>query len=87
MIDVADRAELRRLHRAEQMPIWAIARKVGISRTTVRRAVASDWTPKYVRVPKGPIVEAAEPKIRELLEVWPDMTATVVADGSTGSTA
>ncbi|MEY9988477.1 transposase [Streptomyces sp. V4I8] len=80
MISVEDWAEIRRLHRAEQMPIRAIARKLGISRTTVRRAVASDRPPKYERAPKGSIVDAAEPKIRELLEVWPDMPATVVAE-------
>ncbi|MGI5378617.1 IS21 family transposase [Streptomyces sp. CA-251387] len=80
MISVEDWAEIRRLHRAEQMPIRAIARKLGISRTTVRRAVASDRPPKYERAPKGSIVDAVEPKIRELLEVWPDMPATVVAE-------
>jgi transposase len=80
VISVEDWAEIRRLHRAEQMPIRAIARKLGISRTTVRRAVASDRPPRYERAPKGSIVDAAEPKIRELLEVWPDMPATVVAE-------
>ncbi|WP_345554646.1 IS21 family transposase [Streptomyces lannensis] len=80
MISVEDWAEIRRLHRAEEMPIRAIARKLGISRTTVRRAVASDRPPKYERAPKGSVVDAVEPKIRELLEVWPDMPATVVAE-------
>jgi transposase len=80
VISVEDWAEIRRLHRAEQMPIRAIARKLGISRTTVRRAVASDRPPKYERAPKGSIVDTVEPKIRELLEVWPDMPATVVAE-------
>lgn len=73
-----DWAEIRRLHRTEQMPNRAIARKLGISRTTVRRAVASDRPSKYERAPTGSIVDAAEPKIRELLEMWPDMPATVV---------
>lgn len=49
MIDVEDWAEIRRLHRAEQMPIRAIARHLGISRNTVRRALASDAVPKYQR--------------------------------------
>ncbi|GEC10254.1 hypothetical protein SSP24_79090 [Streptomyces spinoverrucosus] len=75
-----DWAEIRRLHRAEQMPIRAIARKLGISRTTVRRAVASDRPPEYERALKGSIMDAVEPRIRELLEVWPDMPATVVAE-------
>ena len=73
MISVEDWAEIRRLHRSEGMPIRAIARKLGISRTTVRRAVSSDRPPKYERAPKGSIVDEVEPRIRELLEVWPDM--------------
>lgn len=42
MISVEDWAEIRRLHRSEQMPIRVIARKLGISRNTVRRAIADD---------------------------------------------
>ncbi|WBB64660.1 IS21 family transposase [Streptomyces sp. WMMC500] len=80
MIGVEDWAEIRRLHRAERMPIRAIARKLGISRNTVRRAVASDRPPKYQRAPKGSIVDAVEPQIKELLAVWPDMPVTVIAE-------
>ncbi|AJC62061.1 hypothetical protein GZL_p00131 (plasmid) [Streptomyces sp. 769] len=42
MIHVEDWAEIRRLHRAEQMPIRAIARHLGISKNTVKRALAHD---------------------------------------------
>ncbi|MFE7278337.1 helix-turn-helix domain-containing protein, partial [Streptomyces sp. NPDC057623] len=80
MISVEDWAEIRRLHRAEQMPVRAIARKLGISRNTVRRAIADDAPPKYQWAPKGSIVDAAEPQIRELLEQWPEMPATVIAE-------
>ncbi|MFE1785469.1 IS21 family transposase [Streptomyces sp. NPDC059506] len=80
MISVEDWAEIRRLHRAEQMPIRAIARKLGIARNTVRRAVADNEPPKYRRAPKGSIVDAVEPQIRELLEQWPDMPTTVIAE-------
>jgi hypothetical protein len=52
----------RRLYRAEQMPVKAIARAVGISRNTVRAAVASDRPPKYERKPAGSVVDAAEPR-------------------------
>ncbi|MCG5220821.1 RNA-guided endonuclease TnpB family protein [Streptosporangium sp. KLBMP 9127] len=41
MIKVEDWAEIRRLHRAEQMPIKAIARYLGISKNTVKRALAA----------------------------------------------
>ncbi|GGO99748.1 transposase [Wenjunlia tyrosinilytica] len=75
-----DWAEIRRLHRAEQMPVRAIARKLGIARNTVRRAIADDAPPKYQRAPKGSIVDAVEPQIRELLGQWPQMPATVIAE-------
>lgn len=80
MISVEDWAEIRRLHRAEEMPIRAIARKLGISRNTVRRAVADDEPPKYQRAAKGSVVDAVEPQIRELLEQWPDIPSTVIAE-------
>ncbi len=44
---------------AEGMPSRAIARKLGISRNTVRRALASDGPPRYQRRPRGSIVDAA----------------------------
>ena len=37
-----DWAEIRRLHRAEGIPVKAIARHLAISRNTVRSALASD---------------------------------------------
>lgn len=80
MLNVEDWAEIRRLHRSEQMPIRAIARHLGISRNTVRRAVAGSAPPKYERAPKGSIVDAVEPQIRELLQKFPDMPATVIAE-------
>lgn len=75
-----DWAEIRRLHRSEGMPIRAIARTLGVGRNTVRRALASSGPPKYVRAPKGSIVDTVEPQIRELLARWPDMPATVIAE-------
>lgn len=80
MISVEDWAEIRRLHRAEAMPVRAIARQLGIARNTVRRAIADDAPPKYRRASKGSIVDAVEPQIRELLESWPEMPATVIAE-------
>lgn len=80
MIKVEDWAEIRRLHRAEGMPIKAIARRLGIARNTVRRALAATQPPKYQRPSKGSIVDAVEPQIRQLLQQWPDMPATVIAE-------
>jgi transposase len=62
------------------MPIKAIARVLGISRNTVRAALACDAPPKYVRKPAGSIVDAVEPQVRELLRAYPRMPATVIAE-------
>lgn len=75
-----DWAEIRRLHRAEGLPIKAIVRVLGISRNTVRAAIASDGPPKYERTPAGSIVDEVEPRIRELLQSYPRMPATVIAE-------
>ena len=80
MLTVEDWAEIRRLHRAEGMPIKAIARTLGISRNTVRAALASDGPPRYERTPAGSAVDAFEPRIRELLQAYPTMPATVIAE-------
>jgi len=80
VLSVEDWAEIRRLYRAEKMPIKVIARVLGISRNTVRAAIASDGPPKYERKPAGSIVDAVEPRVRELLRAYPTMPATVIAE-------
>jgi transposase len=62
------------------MPIKLIARTLGISRNTVRAAVASDAPPKYERTPVGSAVDEYEVAIRELLKEVPTMPATVIAE-------
>ncbi len=54
MISVEDWAEISGLHRAEQMPIRAIARQLGISKNTVKRALATDRPPVYSRPRDSP---------------------------------
>ena len=80
MLDVENWAEIRRLRRAEGMPIREIARVLGVSRNTVRAAIASAGPPKYERPRAGSVVDAAEPRIRELLKAYPGMPATVIAE-------
>jgi transposase len=79
-LNVEDWAEIRRLHRAEGMPIKVIARRFGIARNTVRKAIAADEPPRYQRAGRGSIVDEVEPRIRELLAAWPTMPATVIAE-------
>jgi transposase len=80
VLAVEDWAEIRRLHRAEGMPIKAIVRVLGVSRNTVRKALASDGPPRYERRPAGSIVDDVEPRIRELLKAVPTMPSTVIAE-------
>lgn len=62
------------------MPIKVIARVMGISKNTVKAALASDSPPRYQRPAKGSIVDAVEARIRELLRAYPTMPATVIAE-------
>jgi hypothetical protein len=63
VINVADWAEIRRLHRAEGMLGRAIARRLGLGRNTARRALAASGPPKYRRPARGSIADAVEPRI------------------------
>jgi len=80
VLSVEDWAEIRRLHRAEGLPIKTIARTLGISRNTVRAAIASDAPPRYERTPAGSAVDGFEDAIRAQLKAVPTMPATVIAE-------
>jgi len=81
-----DWALIRRLA-AEGVPKAAIARRLGLSRTTVINAIASDGPPKYARRPAPTSFTPYEARVRALLAEVPDMPATVLAErvGWTGS--
>ena len=81
-----DWALIRRLA-AEGVPKTQIAERLGISRTTVIKAVNSDAPPRYERAPGPTSFTVFEPRVRALLEETPDMPATVLAErvGWTGS--
>jgi transposase len=80
VISIEDWAEIRRLHRAEGIPIKEIARRLGVARNTVRAALASDRPPRYERSKRGAVVEAYDVRIRGLLAEYPRMPATVIAE-------
>jgi len=80
VLDVEDWAEIRRLHRAEGLSIKEITRRLGVARNTVRTALRSDSPPVFDRKPRPSAVDAVEPAIRELLEEFPRMPATVIAE-------
>src|SRR5439155_7330291 len=81
-----DWALIRRLA-AEGVPKARIAQRLGISRTTVTKAVNSAAPPRYERAPRPSSFTVFEPAVRALLEEVPDMPATVLAErvGWTGS--
>jgi transposase len=80
VIEVEDWAEIRRLHRAEGLPIKQIARIKNVSRNTVRAALRSDGPPRYEREPRGSVADGFEPRIRELLMAYPAMPASVIGE-------
>jgi transposase len=80
VLSVEDWAEIRRLRRSERLAISEIARVLGISRNTVKAALASDGPPKYQRAGTGSVADEAEPRIRELLAAYPRMPATMIAE-------
>jgi transposase len=80
VLSVEDWAEIRRLHRAERMPIKVIARVLGCSKNTVKNALAADQPPTYRRESRGSLVDGVEPRIREMLQACPTMPATVIAE-------
>lgn len=73
-------AEVRRLHRAEGVPIKEIGRRLGLARNTVRAALRADAPPSRERGPRGSLVDVVEPQVRTLLAEFPRMPATVIAE-------
>jgi hypothetical protein len=79
VITLEDWALIRGLA-AEGVPNARIAERLGISRTTVVKAVKSDAPPRYERTPKATSFVVVEPRVRALLKETPDMPATVLAE-------
>ncbi|MCW2595832.1 MAG: transposase [Jatrophihabitans sp.] len=81
-----DWALIRRLV-AEGVPKARVAQRLGVSRTTVVKAVSSDAPPRYERRVAPTSFSPFEQRVRALLEDDPDLPATVLAErvGWTGS--
>ena len=75
-----DWAEIRRLYRSEKLSQAEIARRLGLSRNTVAKAVRSEAPPRSERVAVTSSAWArVEPAVRALLAQFPTMPATVLA--------
>jgi len=72
---------------ADGVPRRQVARDLGVGRSTVARALASDGPPKYERPRVATSFTPFESAVRQLLVMTPDMPATVIAErvGWTGS--
>jgi transposase len=80
VLNVEDWAEIRRLHRGEGLAIRAIARRMKVSKNTVKRALASHEPPRYQRKSCGSAFDEFEPQIRALLSEFPEMPTTVIME-------
>jgi transposase len=80
VITVEDWAEIRRLSRAEGLSGREISKRLGLSRNTVARALASQEPPRYERTGAGSGFDPFEARVRELLSEFPAMPATVMAE-------
>ena len=67
MLDVELWAELRREHFVRGVSIKRLARRTGLSRNTIRRALRSDEPPVYRRVSAGSMLDPFREEIHRLL--------------------
>lgn len=73
-------ALIRQLHLAEGVPKAQIARQLGISRTTVLKALASESPPTFQTPERPSAFDEFESRVRVLLAEFPTMPATVIAE-------
>ena len=73
MVGVEQWAEIRRMYRVERLSIREISKRMGLHRKTVRRALAADTPPKYVRAPAGSKLDPFKGWICEQLSADPSI--------------
>ena len=80
MLNVEDWAEVQRLFHSEHLTKRAIARRLGMSRTTVIRLLALKEPPAYVRAPATSLLDPYRDEVAALLAADPAIAATVVLE-------
>jgi transposase len=81
VVGVEQWAEIRRMHRVEQLSIHEIKRRTGLHRKTIRRALASDEPPRYGPRPKRQSkLDPFLPVIEELLDGEPTLSGVRVRE-------
>ena len=74
MVSALEWAEIRALA-SDGVSQRQIAKRLGIHRRTVARALASDLPPRYVRAPAGSQLDPLMPVIERVLREWPEIKA------------
>jgi transposase len=80
VLDVERWAELRREHFVRGVPIKELARRYGIDRNTVRRALRSDRPPRYERPRRPSKLDPFKDEIHRLLRRSPKLTGVRVRE-------
>ena len=80
MVGVEQWAEIRRAHFVEGVGIRALARRTGLDRQTIRRALRSDEPPRYERGPVASKLDPYKEEIHRLLRTDPRIPATRVRE-------
>lgn len=80
MVGVERWAEIRRAHFIEGVGIRALARRTGLDRQTIRRALRSDAPPRYERAPVASKLDPHKDEIHRLLRADPRLPATRIRE-------
>jgi transposase len=71
VLGVEQWAEVRRMYRVERLSIRAISQRTGLHRKTIRRALAAEAPPRYVRASAGSKLDAFKEWVCERLREDP----------------
>ena len=80
MVRVEQWAEIRRMHFVARLGIREIARRLELSRATVRRALRSDATARYERAPVACELDPHKQEIHCLLWADPRLSAARIRE-------
>lgn len=80
MVRVERWAEIRRAHFVEGVGIRALARRTGLDRQTIRRALRGDSPPRYERRPAASRLDPHKGEIHRLLRTEPNLPATRIRE-------
>jgi transposase len=80
LLDVELWAELRREHFVRGVSIKKLARRSGLSRNTIRKALRSDAPPAYRREPAGSMLDPFKDEIHRLLREDPTLSGVRIRE-------